>query len=78
VARVCPLCNGLQVAPKLCPRCGQEMEDKGALQEFIDPYSPYLSQELGENFAGTGDCVHLYCCPFCALDQRFSVPKQLI
>jgi hypothetical protein len=54
------------------------MEDKGALQEFIDPYSPYLSQELGENFAGTGDCVHLYCCPFCALDQRFSVPKQLI
>ena len=70
----CPICNGLQNVSKLCPYCGGEMEERGALQDFFDDYSPYLSRELAENLMGTRDCVHLYYCRDCDQDVRVATP----
>lgn len=50
------------------------MEERGALQDFIDDYSPYLSRELAENLMGTRDCVHLYYCRDCDQDVRVATP----
>lgn len=76
--RICPICNGLQSVRRFCPYCGREMEERGALQEFIDDYSPYLSQELGENLTDTRECVHLYYCPSCDEDVRVASPQWII
>jgi len=70
----CPICNGLQNVSKLCPYCGGEMEERGALQDFIDDYSPYLSRELAANLTESRDCVHLYSCPVCDKDVRIATP----
>ncbi len=76
--RICPICNGLQSIPRFCPHCGKEMEERGALQDFIDDYSPYLSQELGENLLQTKDCVHLYYCSYCDMDVRVATPNWYV
>lgn len=70
VERICPICNGMQSSRRYCPHCGRELEERGALQDFIDDYSPYLSQDLGEDLADTSQCVHLYYCPACDEDVR--------
>ncbi|MTI96716.1 MAG: hypothetical protein FH749_14790 [Firmicutes bacterium] len=71
--RICPVCNGLQGARRFCPYCGGNLEDRGALQEFVDDYSPYLSQQLGEDLSGGDECVHLYYCPRCQEDVRLRI-----
>lgn len=76
--RICPICNGLEGVRRLCPYCGGEMEERGSLQDFIDDYSPYLSQQLGENLTEGGDCVHLYYCRTCDEDVRVSAPQWII
>ena len=76
--RICPICNGLQSFRRFCPYCGQEMEERGALQDFIDEYSPYLSREMGETLTRSRDCVHLYYCPTCHQDNRVSTPMWTI
>lgn len=78
VERICPVCNGLQSSRRYCPHCGGEMEERGALQDFIDDYSAYLSQELGEDLTETDDCVHLYYCPHCDEDIRLTITKWRI
>lgn len=76
--RICPICNGLQSTRRNCPYCGQEMEERGALQDFIDDYSPYLSHQLGEDLTGERDCVHLYYCTSCDEDVRVTTPQWTI
>jgi uncharacterized C2H2 Zn-finger protein len=76
--QICPLCNGLHRAQKLCPYCGKVMEERGALQDFIDDYSAYLDRQLGENLVQSRDCVHLYYCPSCDQDVRLNTPRLLI
>ena len=76
--RICPICNGLQSTRRLCPNCGKEMEERGAIQDFIDDYSPYLSHQLGEDLTGDKDCVHLYYCQICQEDVRISTPQWSI
>jgi len=78
VERICPICNGLKEIKRFCPYCGQEMEERGALQDFIDDYSPYLSKELGEDLTQQRDCVHLYYCPACDVDVRVSTSQWLV
>lgn len=76
--RICPICNGLQSIRRFCPYCGQAMEERGALQDFIDDYSPYLSRELGEDLLQTKDCVHLYYCSHCDMDVRVATPNWYV
>lgn len=74
----CPICNGLGAVPCFCPGCGQELEEKGPLQEYLDPYSPYLSLELGENLFQTQNCVHLYYCSECRRGFRIGIARQKV
>jgi len=36
----CPVCNGMEVLRRPCPWCKHGMEDKGALEDYLGPYSP--------------------------------------
>ncbi|SES99737.1 hypothetical protein [Anaerobranca gottschalkii] len=73
---ICPVCNGLKEIYLQCPICHGEMEEGGSLQQFFDPYSPYLSQEI-MSLEGMSDkvCVHLIFCSNCGIDKRISVNK---
>lgn len=75
---ICPICNGLEDICQSCPQCGRPMEERGPLQDFIDGYSPYLSQEMGEGLAPPGTCVHLYYCRACDRDQRLAIPRRQV
>lgn len=74
---ICPLCNGLVVIEKPCPSCGYNfLEDKGLLEGYFGPYSPYLDEELLDQVDGVpfALCVHLLACPHCGYDTRWNVP----
>lgn len=80
--QVCPLCNGLAQINQPCPNCGIVMEDKGALENFYGPYSPF--QELDSirmltmpEAARPNQCVHLIACSHCGLDQRVPITQWL-
>lgn len=78
--RICPWCNGLQATHDYCPRCGHVLVDKGSLQDFYGPYSPYMEQQAGEDLVPAGGrdlCVHLLYCPSCGYDRRAHI-KQII
>lgn len=76
---ICPVCNGLKDIYLQCSTCLQDMEEGGSLQQFFDPYSPYLSQELMD-LEGISDkvCIHLLFCYNCGIDKRVSVDKILL
>lgn len=81
--QICPLCNGLQEIDRRCPKCGKEMLDGGRLQDFYEPYSPYLDDNLLsppklalDNSLGL--CMHLIYCPRCGEDQRIIIKELYI
>ncbi|MBM7865310.1 hypothetical protein GTO89_00810 [Heliobacterium gestii] len=46
---VCPACNGIARISIPCRRCSALMEDRGRLEDYAQPYSPYdIDDELGE------------------------------
>jgi hypothetical protein len=65
--KVCPVCNGLQPIMVQCPQCGETMEDGGPVQDYGDPYAPYM------DFGVETYCVHLLYCPACHYDFRVAV-----
>ncbi|MHB8170873.1 MAG: hypothetical protein ACYDG6_04950 [Thermincolia bacterium] len=76
----CPVCNGLEVLENCCPWCGQPMEDKGSLEDYLGPYSPsgYLNcDDAFHHHAPEGRkcsfCVHLMYCSQCNRDLRLEV-----
>jgi len=71
----CPLCNGLSQVYLLCPNCGGVLEDKGRIENYFDPYSPYLGEELiAENDGAAPECcVHLFSCPLCGYDHPWII-----
>ncbi|TYP57394.1 hypothetical protein [Thermosediminibacter litoriperuensis] len=74
----CPLCNGLISVREPCPECGCLMEDWGRIQDYQDPYHPYLDM----NTTAPGEqrerkCVHLFKCPQCGYDTRLVVNQIL-
>jgi hypothetical protein len=66
--KVCPLCNGLAAVQAICPRCGGQLADGGALENFYGPYSPYVDASSWPD--GGDGCVHLLYCQDCGYDVR--------
>lgn len=73
----CPLCNGLIDIYEFCPDCGGKMEDGGAIDEYLDPYSPYIEITNKEQF-GDNKCLHLIYCPCCGRDKRKKITKAVL
>lgn len=74
----CPVCNGFITLSKTCPKCGDELlEDRGTLEDYYGPYSPYDVQELYESVTESGNrecnCIHLMSCPACGYDERVGI-----
>lgn len=70
MSEICPVCNGLYDRSIQCSNCGALMIQAGKLEDYNEPYSPYLENELfilNNETAITGDncCIHLYSCPDC-------------
>ena len=64
---------------ELCPSCGGKMEDGGALDEYYDPYSPYIEATSGKYAIEDSDkCIHLIYCPFCGKDIRKEIKTVLM
>jgi hypothetical protein len=71
---VCPLCNGFVSVDLKCPRCGKQMKDRGEIEDFLGPYSPYTELHMGEGLDNSaGFCTHLFSCPVCGWDTRKKV-----
>ncbi|GAW91795.1 hypothetical protein TherJR_2181 [Calderihabitans maritimus] len=75
----CPLCNGLKQFYFPCPQCSRPMEDRGALENFFGPYSPYETHPLffSSTFSEKTNlyCVHLFACPGCGKDKRIKIRR---
>lgn len=77
----CPLCNGLTKLNITCPKCGEGyMEDKGQLEDFYGPYSPYDNNDLYDSPALWNKnilepCIHLFSCEKCGYDHRLGFRK---
>ncbi|MTI65930.1 MAG: hypothetical protein FH753_04940 [Firmicutes bacterium] len=74
---VCPLCNGLDKWSKKCLKCGGEMIDRGPVVDYMDEYSPYLSNDITQKVDGACNdkCVHIFKCIKCSRDKRFEVKR---
>lgn len=72
---ICPLCNSLYEVSLECPHCKELLKDTGILENYFGPYSPYLGEELLNQVDGVGtrECVHLFSCPHCGYDERYTV-----
>lgn len=73
---VCPVCNSLVEEIKICPNCGRQMADAGKIQDYYDDYSPYLAQDIYQDNVDSDHCVHLFACPYCHYDKRFTFRKE--
>lgn len=71
LAKICPLCNGLESIHVSCKRCGSLVKDGGRYMDFFDDYSAYLDiDELKktdgiENDYAEQKCPHLLFCYNC-------------
>jgi hypothetical protein len=72
---LCPLCNGLERKVIVCEKCGGCMEDRGAVQEYFDDYSPYLDLEITRRVNGVprDQCLHIFGCDTCGADKRVAI-----
>lgn len=64
----CLLCNHFLNITQPCSECGRPLENLGLLQDFYDPYSPYLDQEIYyDNYKNYNEnyCVHIMRCNAC-------------
>ncbi|HHW01343.1 MAG TPA: hypothetical protein GXX35_00745 [Thermoanaerobacterales bacterium] len=69
----CPLCNALINVKEICPSCGSEMEDRGRVEDYFDPYNPYLDKDTTSMEESSHECIHLFACPVCGYDTRIVV-----
>ncbi|MBS4535211.1 hypothetical protein GOQ29_06200 [Clostridium sp. D2Q-14] len=74
---VCPLCNGIKEEIEECSYCGGKMVDEGAIVNYLDDYSPYLSNDITQKVDGApyDKCVHLFKCEKCGKDRRVEVQR---
>ncbi len=74
---ICPLCNGLKKYKIICPQCGSKMIDDGALINFLDDYSPYLSNDITQLVDGVSHdkCTHIFTCKKCNEQKRFKIQR---
>ena len=69
----CPLCNALINISENCPLCKNAMVDSGPIEDYLDPYSPYLDRDIITMGRSNHKCVHLFSCPVCGYDSRIVV-----
>ena len=72
--QLCPLCNGIYCQRVFCPSCGTELQDGGILENYYEPYSPYLPEEILDQVDGLiseEKCIHLFYCPTCGYDHQY-------
>ncbi|WP_425447085.1 hypothetical protein [Dethiothermospora halolimnae] len=74
---LCPVCNGLEEPQIVCKVCNSAMEDKGPLVDYLDDYSPYLSNDITQQVDGVAHdkCVHIYKCQNCGKDKRVIINR---
>lgn len=77
---VCPLCNGIDKIQKKCPKCGGKMSDEGPVVNYMDDYSPYLSNDITQLVDGAAHdkCTHLIKCVDCNYDKRIEIERVKI
>lgn len=77
---VCPLCNGIKEINEICEKCGSNMINEGPLVNFLDEYSPYLSNDITQLVDGAehDKCMHLFVCKKCELDKRIEIEREII
>jgi predicted RNA-binding Zn-ribbon protein involved in translation (DUF1610 family) len=73
----CPLCNSLISVNETCPKCGTDMQDCGRVEDYFDPYNPYLEKETAAMNGSLNICVHLFSCPECGHDTRIVVNQVI-
>lgn len=76
----CLMCNGLVDISIPCNYCGGVLQDLGLLQDFYDPYSPYLDQKIyQDNYKqyNAHYCVHLLHCAGCGREQYHTLKRKL-
>jgi len=69
----CPLCNALINVNEQCPSCGHDMEDWGRVEDYFEPYAPYLDRDIATMGEPPHQCIHLFSCPRCGYDTRIIV-----
>lgn len=78
---MCPVCNGLYHLNLTCS-CGAPLVDRGRLEDYAGPYSPYqgFREDLFPCQGGFEDeitgCVHLLSCRRCKRDERVTVAGE--
>ncbi len=74
---VCPLCNGINEMNMNCPKCSARMKDDGPIVNYLDDYSPYLSNDITQLVDGVphDQCIHLFSCEECEYDERVKVDR---
>lgn len=77
---VCPLCNGIQEILDECEYCNGKMVDEGPLVNYLDEYSPYLSNDITQLVDGAphDKCMHLFKCSECEFDKRVEIQRVRI
>ncbi|MGL4821057.1 MAG: hypothetical protein ACRC5C_13925 [Bacilli bacterium] len=68
---ICLLCNGLVDVLIPCSVCQSTLEDAGAKQNLLDPYSPY------EEYETKLVCTHVLTCHLCGMEQTFSFASDV-
>ncbi len=74
---VCPLCNGIKNMNISCPVCSAKLKDNGPIVNYLDDYSPYLSNDITQLVDGAlhDQCVHLFSCEKCEYDKRIKINR---
>ena len=77
---ICPICNGIASYVVKCSDCGNQMEARGAIQEYFDDYSPYLDKSITQKVdrVDHNSCVHLFYCSNCLNDKRITINGMLM
>lgn len=77
---VCPLCNGLKEINYECNECKALMVDEGPIVNYLDDYSPYLSNDITQLVDGAPNdkCMHLFTCNKCNKDKRIEIKRILM
>ncbi|NPC92052.1 hypothetical protein HOO54_07450 [Bacillus sp. WMMC1349] len=71
---MCPVCNGILVETKACPKCGGEMTNIGKVTDFFGPYSPYMEFDSFLQMKKTS-CLHVYSCVDCSFQDTVEINK---
>lgn len=78
---LCPLCNGLRKIHLGCPKCSDNLEDKGKYMDYADEYSAYMDIDTLKQNDGypdslqKGQCAHIMNCPKCGHDEVILVQE---